>query len=80
MVEECETAIQERNRIISLTPKKAPALPTKTPESDWREKSMPTAPPNCSTPSSPQGQNSLSKWLPYLALAATVALIILLLQ
>jgi hypothetical protein len=78
MVEKCEKAIQERNRIIAHTPKKAPPLPTKTTEPDWWAKSMPTATPSRSTP--PATQRSFPQWLPYLALAATITIIILLLQ
>ena len=79
-VKDCEKAIQERNRIISLTPKKAPALPTQNTEPDWREKSMPVATPTRSTSASPKRQSSLPKWLPYLAVAAAVLLLVLLLQ
>ena len=79
MVEKCNKAIQERNKIISLTPKKAPSLPTKNTEPDWLAKSMPAA-PDRSTARSPTSQRRFPKWLPYLALAAVILLLVLLLQ
>ncbi len=79
-VDQCEQAIQERNRIIARTPAQAPPLPTKATEPDWWAKSMPTATPTRSTAPTTNRQSSPLKWFPYLALAATITLIILLLQ
>ena len=79
MVERCNKAIRERNRIISTTPRKAPSLPTKNVEPDWRAKSMPDAPKR-STAHSSTSKRRFPKWLPYLALTAAILLLILLLQ
>ncbi len=79
MVEKCDKAIQKRNKIISLTPKKAPSLPTKNTEPDWLTKSMPAA-PDRSTARSQSSKRLFPKWLPYLALAAAILLLVLLLQ
>ena len=79
MVEKCDKAIQERSQIISPTPKKAPSLPTKSTEPDWLAKSMP-ATPDRSTARSQSSKRLFPKWLPYLALATAILLLVLLLQ
>ena len=75
-VEQCEKAIQERNRIIAMQPKKAPALPNQHTEPDWLQKSM----PQTSSTSSPRTNRSIYKWLPYIAIGIIIFSLILLLQ
>ncbi|MEL7349934.1 MAG: tetratricopeptide repeat protein [Cyanobacteria bacterium J06560_5] len=86
-VKRCEKAIQERNRIIALQPKKAPTIgpAPKTDPNDWREKSMPMTKLKAThntadTRSDTRSKNAFGKWLPYIAIFATIIGLILLIQ
>ncbi|MEN8444097.1 MAG: tetratricopeptide repeat protein, partial [Cyanobacteria bacterium J06555_13] len=86
-VKTCEKAIQERNRIIALQPKKAPTIgpEPKTDPNDWREKSMPIAKPKTTHSTTDKrsdirSKNAFGKWFPYIVIFATIIGLILLIQ
>jgi hypothetical protein len=59
-VEECKTAIAERNKIIAMQRRTAPSIGEPKPsQNDWCEKSLPTS----SKPSAPRSARlSLTRW------------------
>ena len=72
-IEQCKTAIAERNQIIAVQPRTAPSISTeKRSDDDWYAKSLPAQRKPSASPSSRQMQN----WRLWFGVGLAISLVI----